>query len=284
MTTFRALRALYWLYDHRNQSQPELPVEVVPREDARAVYDELVSQGAIKNTLTFGGGPDGSFDFYLTANGRVQGRNAHDTYRHELALRRVLEQVATSGWDPDRLQHSEAGNDFSGRLTADEIRDATHYLVAIGLCEGSKRADSEFYQVSITPSGRAAVRRPNLIDEGSAPNTSITNISVANSGTVGNQAVGGHGHTMTATVTQGASLDEVLAAIGQLRDNVQAAPGISEDDRTELIEEIDTLTAKASRRGLAWAKAALLALGMELATTGGQELANQAQGIVSLIG
>ncbi|MGW4354619.1 hypothetical protein ACWELJ_21320 [Nocardia sp. NPDC004582] len=283
MITFRALRALYWLYEHQNRSVEALPADVVPPEDARAVYDELVTQGALEDTATMGGG----FDFYLTPVGRVQARNARDTYRHELALRRVLEWMSTTDSDLARLELSAAADDFSGRLSHREIRDATHYLVDRGLCTsgGSTRADGEYFHVEITPTGRAAARRPQLIDQDSGPNGPITNVSADNYGTmtVGNHVIGGQGHTMTANVTQGASIDEVLKAIGQLRDEIEAAPGISDEDRGELIEEVDNLLAKGAKWGLSWMKAALAALGTQVATTGGQELANQVLQIGSLI-
>lgn len=275
MTTFRALRALYWLHDHRHQPVAALPAEVVPPEDARAVFDELVAQGAIANTLTSGGGPDGDFDFFLTSNGRVEARNARDTYRHELALRRVLEwKSAASNEVP--LQR----NDFSGGLTHQEIREATDFLVDLGLCKGYKNMN-----VEITPQGRAAARRPHLIDENSASGGPVTNISNDNYGklTIGNQVIGGQGHTVTANVTEGASLDVVLKAIDQLRSEVEATPGIDDDDRSELLEDIDTLATKAPKRGLNWVKAALLALGTQLATAAGQGLADQALAIGSSI-
>ncbi|MFE6925954.1 hypothetical protein ACFVAV_33425 [Nocardia sp. NPDC057663] len=280
MTTYRALRALYWLHGHRDQPVPALPLEVVPKEDQRAVFDELVSQGAIHNTLTMGGGPDGSFDFYLTTEGRVQARIARDTYRHELAMRRVLERL-----DANVNPSSGVNGDFSGVLSPEELREATHYLVEIGLCKGSERADGEFYHVEITPKGRAAVRRPYLIDGGSAPIAPITNISADNYGTmtVGNQAVGGQGHTMNATVTQGASLDDVLTAISQLRHDIESAPGIDDVDREELLEEVDTLTAKGNKRGLGWLKAALLPFGVQVANVAGQELADRVLAIGSQI-
>ena len=101
---------------------------------------------------------------------------------------------------------------------------------------------------------------------------------------MGNQVIGGQGHTVTANVTQqGASLAEVLEAIGKLRSDVEAAPGIDDEDRDELLDDIDTMTARAPRRGLDWVKAALVALGTQLATTAGQELANQALEIGSQI-
>lgn len=277
MTTFRALRALYWLHEHRDQPVPALPPEVVPSEDSRAVFDELVSQGAIHNNLSMDGGPEGSFDFYLTTEGRVQARIARDTYRHELALRRVLERLANPG--------SDVADDFSGPLPADEIREATHYLVEIGLCKGSERADGEFYHVEITPNGRAAARRPYLIDGGSAPIAPVTKISADNYGTmtVGNQAVGGQGHTMNATITQGASLDDVLTAISQLRNDIEYAPGIDDVDRAELLEEVDTLTEKGIKRGLNWLKAALVPFGVQVADVAGQELADRVLAIGSQI-
>ncbi|MGY2119167.1 hypothetical protein ACW9HR_35190 [Nocardia gipuzkoensis] len=249
----------------------------MPPEDARTVFDELVEQGAIHNTLSMNGTPEGDFDFALTSTGGVLARNARDTYRHELALRRVLEWRSGSGL----LQRE----DFSGRLSDQELRDADHYLVDRGLCEGHKNGNGEFFHVEITPSGRATARQPYLIDQGAAPSGPVTNVSNDNYGTltVGNQVIGGQGHTVTANVTQGASLEDVLKAVDQLRSDVEAAPGIDDDDRNELLEEIDALTAKAPRRGLDWLKAALVALGAQLVPVVGQELANQALEIGSSI-
>jgi hypothetical protein len=208
-------------------------------------------------------------------------------YRHELALRRVLEwRSVTSDLDPARFQLSDAADDFSGRLSVREIRDATEYLVDLGLLKGRKQANGEFFYMEITPKGRAAAQRSSLIDEASSASSGpITHISADNYGTmnVGNQIIGGQGHTITANLTQGASLDEVLEAINKLRSDVEAAPGIDDEDRDELLEEIDTLTAKAGKRGLDWAKATLLALGTQLATTAGQGLADQALAIGSSI-
>ncbi|WP_306356638.1 MULTISPECIES: hypothetical protein [unclassified Nocardia] len=281
MITFRALRALYWLYEHRDESVAELPAAVVPSEDARTVFDELVDQRAIVNSLSLGG----SYDFCLTSTGRVLARHARDTYRHELALRRTLEWYsAAHDLDPAQLVRNRAADDFSGRLSDREIRDATHHLVALGLCEGRPRADGEFYHVEITARGRAAARRPYLIDETSAPSAPITTISADNYGTVnGNQVIGGQGHTVTANVTQGASLDEVLAALGQLRNAVQDAPDIAGADRDELLEEIDSLTGKAAKHGRGWLKARLMALSVSVSEMADQALAERVQSIVSLI-
>lgn len=193
MTTFRALRALYWLHEHQNQSMA-LPAEVVPPEDALTVFYELLSQGAILDTRT----NDESFDFVLTSEGRVQARSARDIYRHELALRRVLESMAAS-YGMAGLNLNPAADDFSGPLSARETQEATHYLVALGLAEGSRQADGEFFHVEITPQGRAAARRPGLIDSAAAPSVPVTNVSAdnyrdADRGQPGHRRTGTHRH------------------------------------------------------------------------------------------
>src|SRR5690606_31382671 len=101
--------------------------------------------------------------------------------------------------------------------------------------------------------------------------------------TIGNQVIGGQGHNVTANVTQGASLDDVLRAIDRLRSEVEAAPGIDDDARSELLEDIDTLAAKAPKRGLDWVKTALLPLAAHLATAAGQAFADKALAIGSII-
>ena len=284
--TFRALRALRWLADHPQSAA--LPSDVVPPGDARAVFDELQTTGLIENTLTIGGGQDGDYDFLLTSRGTVEARNTIDTYRAELVQRRVLEWIQTHT-TLEGLVGSAADTDFSGALTAEEVSQAAQELADAGLLSGRKQANGEFFYLEITSAGRAALRSPYVLDQSGAgaSASSVTHVSADNYGTmtVGNQVIGGQGHTVTANLTQGSSLDEVLAAIRQLRSDVASAEDVDPSEREETLDDIDDLLAKGPRRGLAWIKATLLAVGTQLASAFGQGLADQAvqigSGIIS---
>lgn len=269
--TYRAMRALHWLGD--NPRSVVLPEDVCASADARIVYDELESLQLIEATLT----ADGSFDFLSTATGSRQARNLRDSYRAELAQRRVLEWVRNHN-TLSGLVHGDLGADFSGVLTDVEVAEAAQELDDRGLLKGSKQANGEFFYLEVTSTGRSALRSPYPINASAGVSGApVTNISADNYGTmtVGNQVLGGQGHTVTANVTQGVALEEALEAIGRLRDAVASADA-DPAEREEVLDDIDGLLRKGTKRGLAWLKTALIPVANHLASVYGQELADQA--------
>lgn len=204
-------------------------------------------------------------------------------YRAELAQRRVLEWLQTRS-SIDGLADSHAASDFTGTLSREEIVAATQELVDRQYVKGQKQGNGEFYYLDIQSGGRAALRRSGAISTPAGERSSVTSISAHNYGdtTIGNQVVGGQGHTITANMASGISLEEALAAIAEVRTQVASAP-VDADDRDDILEDIDGLLAKGARRGVAWLKEALRPLATQIATVYSKELANKVLEIGSSI-
>lgn len=275
------MRALRWLAE--NPSASELPEDVVPGDEARSVFDELRGQGLVADTLSMNGTPTGDFDFILTSDGGVQARNVRRGYRAELAQRRVLEWLQTST-ALDGLVSSTLAADFSGPLSPSDINDAAHELHDRGLISGSTNANGEFSYVEIKSAGRAALRSGGLVSAGGGERASVTTISANNYGTttIGNQVVGGQGHTVTSYQQSGITLSEALEAIERLRAQV-AATHADRDDLDDVLEDIDGVLAKGTKRGLAWIKAALQPVAAQIMSVCGKELADRALEVSSSI-
>ncbi|QSE77690.1 hypothetical protein [Rhodococcus koreensis] len=279
--SFGSMRALRWLAD--TPQAATLPENVVPRDEARSVYDELRSQGIVADTLTMNGTPEGDFDFIVTAQGSVEARLVRRIYRAELAQRRVLEWLRSST-SLNGLATSAAAADFTGPLTHEEISEAAHELHDRQLLDGRTQANGEFVYLEIKSAGRAALRSPRPISNLDGQRASITTISANNYGstTIGNQVVGGQSHAITANMASGLSLSEALEAIEQLRARVASAP-VDKDDLDDVLEDIDGVLAKGAKRGLAWLRDALQPVATQIASVCGQELADRVREIGSSI-
>lgn len=279
--TFRALRALRWLSD--NPQSGSLPDDVCPSDDAFAVYQELSDSGYIHPTLS----TDGSFDFILTSVGTVHARNARESYRAEMLLRRVLQWLSSNS-STQGLVGSSSGEDFTGALTPLEVRHIADELEELGMLKGSKQANGEFFYVAVTSTGRRALRNPfTPFTSPPSDRASVTNISKISSDnygtmTVGNQVLGGQGHTNTATVnvTEGLTLGEALDALRVLRDDVAVAAGnADQEELDDVLDDIDGMLRKGAKRGIDWLRSALAVASSQIATVAGQEFANRALAI-----
>lgn len=284
MLTFRAVTVLRWIAQQNDPSDTHVPEEVMARSDAHTVYYELTSAGLADETETYGG----SFSFHLTPTGRVEARNAVDSYRAELVARRVLQWTQEPRRVEDLLD-SPLGRDFTGALTAVEVKDAVDELEQAGLLTGPHDHDGQRGPLRATASGRAALRNQYAVLPGSAqhqPQSGPTHISTDNYGpvTIGNQVVGSNNGTMNAAVTTGVSLDEVLEQITQLRNAVADIDDVDDPTgRDDAIEDIDRVVAKGAQRGLAWVKRELVAIASLLVASVNQGMADHALAISASI-
>ncbi|MER2087932.1 hypothetical protein [Rhodococcus sp. (in: high G+C Gram-positive bacteria)] len=283
--TFRALCALRWLSD--NPQSDSLPDDVCPTSDAFTVYEELSGLGYIDRTATM----DGSFDFILTSAGSVPARNARESHRAEMLARRVLQWISSYN-STQGLVESSLGEDFTGALTPLEIRHTAEELEELGMLTGSKQANGEFFYVETTSVGRRALRDPYLILASPIDRTSVTNISKISSDnygtmTVGNQVLGGQGHTNIATVniTAGMTLNEALEALRVLREDMAGAVvDADQEDLDDVLDDIDGILRKGAKRGMDWLRSTLAVASTQIATVAGQEFADRALAIGGITG
>lgn len=283
--TFRALCALRWLSD--NPQSASLPDDVCPNADASAVYSELSELGYIHHTAT----TDGSFDFILTSAGSVHARNARESHRAEMLARRVLQWISSHN-STQGLVESPLGEDFTGAVTPLEIRHTAEELEELGMLTGRKQANGEFFYVETTPAGRRALRDSYPFLASPSDRASVTNVSKISSDnygtmTVGNQVLGGQGHTNTATVnvTAGMTLDEALEALRVLREDMAGAVvDADEEDFDDVLDDIDGILRKGAKRGMDWLRSALAVASTQIATVAGQEFADRALAIGGIAG
>lgn len=194
----------------------------------------------------------------------------------------MLEWLHTSS-SLDGLATAPLAQDFTGPLTESELDEAASELVDANRLAGNIRADGKFFHLELLPSGRAALRADSPISDpnGRAAGTVTTN-TANNYGTIANQVVGGSGHTITANVTSGISIEQALNALQQIRESLATAPA-DEAVRAEVLEDIDGVIAKGMRRGLAWIKDALVPIATHVRTEMSQEAAQRITELTSSI-
>lgn len=80
--------------------------------------------------------------------------------------------------------------------------------------------------------------------------------------TIGNQAVGSQVGSMTADMSMNVTTDDIVRALEEFRTTVQSAevPGVSEEEKKDLIEEATKIQEKLPKRGIDWARQSIQAL------------------------
>lgn len=278
--TFSAERALRWLVDQPNQQASIVPENVVAPDELSLVYDELVSASLIQETRSI----DGSFSFLLTPRGRIEASRMRHAYRASLAQRRILEWLAHHpDSSPSDLLETDYAEDFSGRLTSEELHQAVQELEDGAFIKGLKAWGSEMLRAQLTSEGHRLHRSQMSIDQVHQSGGMTTmNISADNYGnqTIGNQAVGGQVHTMNAEVSMGLSVDDITQALEEFRATVQTAD-ISDEDKEELTEEASNIEKKLPKRGVNWALQGIQALATAALPVLGEEGASILLGLFS---
>lgn len=270
--TFNAERALRWLIDQPGQQASTVPDDVVPPSLAEPVYSELQLADLVHATLTL----DGQFDFILTTRGRVEANRMRESYRSSLAQRRVLEWLAAHPeTSPEALMKSEGAADFTGPLSEREVSLAVEELESGGYLEGTKAWGGSMIRARLTAAGQRLLRNQMSLDQVQLSGGMTTmNVSADNYGTqhIGNQAIGGQGHSMTAHIGSEVSVEDILAALSQFRNHVEDAD-LPADEKQDLLEEIGAIESRGPRRGPEWVRAQLNALSSAVAGTLGSESA-----------
>ncbi|MBA4505312.1 hypothetical protein M3D57_08500 [Corynebacterium sanguinis] len=260
--TFPAERVLRWLADQSDQQISAVPTDVISPDDSLSVYEELVGASLIKENRTL----DGSFSFMLTNEGRIEASKAKHSYRASLAQRRILEWLTihpTSA--PSGLLETEWAEDFSGSLTEQEIGQATDELKDSGYIAGTETWGGGMIRARLTSAGHQLYRSQESIDQfnqpGGAPTMSISADNYGNQ-TIGNQAVGSQVGSMTADMSMNVTTDDIVRALEEFRTTVQSAevPGVSEEEKKDLIEEATKIQEKLPKRGIDWARQSIQAL------------------------
>ncbi|MCZ4519447.1 hypothetical protein O4220_13060 [Rhodococcus ruber] len=275
--TYEAMRALHWLADYPDTRR--LPEELFDEEQSYSAFLELLGAGYLEDDRTF----DGSYSFFLTDAGAVAGRVTRAQYRAEFAQRTVLQWVASRNSTEGLTEHASA-MDFTGPLVNDEIVSATEELHDAGLLKGHKAANGGYFYIEITPRGRAALRNPHPLTGSPADSRPhvTTTYSADNHGTIGNQVVGGSGHSVTSNVTNGLEIDAVLDALRLILDELRDDQ--NQEHTQDAEQDLDGLIRNGPRRGWDWLKNELQNVVVQLAAVGRQELADRASDILQQVG
>ena len=117
----------------------------------------------------------------------------------------------------------------------------------------------------LTSAGHQLYRSQESIDQfnqpGGAPTMSISADNYGNQ-TIGNQAVGSQVGSMTADMSMNVTTDDIVRALEEFRTTVQSAevPGVSEEEKKDLIEEATKIQEQLPKRGIDWARQSIQAL------------------------
>lgn len=204
-------------------------------------------------------------------------------YRAELAQRAVLQSIDRNEFT-NGLVDEAGGSDFTGPLDERELADATEELFDAKFIDGQRNANGRFSYVEITARGRTALRNPYPLTGSPAddrPNVT-TNYSADNHGTIGNQVVGGAGHIVTSHIQQGISIEAVIDALRDIRNELHDP--VDGDPAVDVAEDLDSVIRSGARRGWDWLKNELHNIVGSLAIAGRQELADRAQDVFRQIG
>lgn len=271
--TFPAERSLRWLIDQPDGHAPTIPEEVVPSEMLLAVYDELAEEKLIHETMT----TDRSFDFFLTSRGRAEANRMKSTYRHSLAQRKILDWlVQHPDSSPMDLLETPSADDFSGRLTHDEVVQAADELDHEGYIKGMKAWGSEMLRANLTSNGHRLHRSQMSIDQvNQAGGMTTMNVSANNYGnqTIGNQSFGGSGHTLNADFSSQTSPEDIAQVVEQFRAALHGASGAAEE-KQDLVGEVNDIEKRLPKRGPSWALQALQLVATAALPVIGQESAS----------
>lgn len=208
--TVDAIRVLLHLSE--NQDERVLPTDVFPRVLQDAVHDDLIEAGLIVRDDRLAGPPL----FGLSRSGRHRVTANRAGYRATIVRDRVLRAVAEGTRDVTEVV-AEPGD--GGEFTTDELERAANTLGSWGFLNVTHEWSGKPILCLMTTEGHVQLESPypTTSPTGQAGAGETTSYTVNNhDGSSGSVQVGDR-NTMTINQTNGASVDQVMALLVDVR-------------------------------------------------------------------
>lgn len=256
--SFNAERALHWLSLEENASSQHIPSDILSRREQRRAYLELRQQGLLYD----GEDTDGNFNFLLNSNGELAGHQIQDVYRNSLAQVQILDWLNSTNQNDSiqRILETDFIEDFSGKLTLEEIQQAAHELQNEGIIKSTKAFGGDMIHPELTEKGRKLhMKKMSLNQEATIEASYTTNFNTTTNGNVSNINSGGNHVNMEAHTTinnSGLGAEDLSRLLSELKEVVDRS-SIDDAYARELKEELNDIGDRAPKRSFQWLRSAI---------------------------